>query len=95
MFDITTGIAGYIVIAIIVWIVLFIDTRKTNIYDLLERKWLGLSTLKLSAITIIAVGWLLVAFVLTVGTILNKLFEALFSKNKPTQCLPHEEVGDL
>jgi len=84
----------YIVIAIIIWTVLIIDTRKTNIYDLLERKWLGLSTLDLSAITIIAVCWMLVAFILAVRTIYLKLSEALFFKNKPTQCLPHEGTGD-
>lgn len=91
----TTIVIIYIVIAVMVWTVLIIGTKKTKIYDLLGRKWLGLSPLELLAITMIAVGWLLVAFVLTIGTIYLKLSEALFSKNKSTQCLPHEEAGDL
>lgn len=95
-----TGITGYIIIAIIVWIVLFIDTRKTKIYDLLEKRWLGLSPLELLTITMIAVYWVVVAFVLAIGIIILatriiylKLSNALFPK-KPTRCLPHEGTGD-
>lgn len=94
MINITTCLAIYAIIAIIIWIVLIVDTRKTKIYDLLEKKWLGLSTVELLAITIIALGWILVAFVLAIGIIYLKLSKALFSQ-KPTRCLPHEETGDL
>lgn len=72
MINITTLLVIYAMIAIIIWIVLIVDTRKTNIYDLLERKWLGLSIFALLAITMIAVCWILVAFVLAWRPVIYK-----------------------